>query len=75
MIKKKNNQKRLFEVELKELIDLEHPLCVITETIDWVSIEEKFYPLYSYFKGRQAGKRSSTDGWITVFKSDISGKR
>src|SRR5271157_2000955 len=54
MIKKKNNQKRLFEVELKELIDLEHPLCVITETIDWVSIEEKFYPLYSYFKGRPA---------------------
>src|SRR5271157_3260223 len=54
MIKKKNNQKRLFEVELKELIDLEHPLCVITSTIDWVSIEEKFYPLYSYFKGRPA---------------------
>jgi len=54
MIKKKNSQKKLFETELKELIDPEHPLCVLSSEFDWKMIEEKFYPLYSYFKGRPA---------------------
>jgi transposase, IS5 family len=55
MIKKKNTeQKKLFETELKEIIDLNHPLCVLANEIDWKSLEEKFIPVYSYFKGRPA---------------------
>jgi transposase, IS5 family len=54
MIKKKNNQKELFEVELVEIIDLEHPLCLLSKEFDWKTIDEKFHPLYSYFKGRPA---------------------
>lgn len=54
MIKKKNNQKVLFEVELNDLIDLSHPLCILANEIDWKSLENKFINVYSYFKGRPA---------------------
>ncbi len=54
MIKKKDTQNKLFEVELIDLIDLTHPLCLLSNEMDWKTIEEKFYPLYNYFKGRPA---------------------
>ena len=54
MIKQKDNQMQLFETELKRIIDLDHPLCLLSQEIDWASIEEKFLSLYSYFKGRPA---------------------
>ena len=54
MIKKKNGQNKLFETALVDIIDLNHPLCVLSKEIDWKSLEDKFIPVYSYFKGRPA---------------------
>lgn len=54
MIKKKDTQKIFFESTLVDIIDLNHPLCLLAKETDWNSIDEKFYPLYSYFKGRPA---------------------
>jgi len=54
MVKKKSPQKELFETELLDFIDKNHPLCILANEIDWKSIEAKFLPTYNYFKGRPA---------------------
>ena len=42
----------LFRAELRQILNLSHPLCRLAEAIDWEVFEEAFGPLYSAAKGR-----------------------
>jgi hypothetical protein len=44
----------LFRAELRQILDLSHPLCRLAEKIDWSVFEEAFGPLYSVETGRPA---------------------
>ena len=41
------NQKNLFQPLLKEFIDLNHELVLLSQKIDWKSLENEFTSLYS----------------------------
>ena len=41
------NQKDLFRPLLKEFINLQHPLALLSEKMDWKQLENEFAPLYS----------------------------
>ena len=40
------NQKNLFQPLLKEFIDLNHELVLLSQKIDWKSLENEFASLY-----------------------------
>lgn len=42
----------LFRAELRQILNLSHPLCRLAETIDWSVFEAAFGPLYSAETGR-----------------------
>ena len=44
--KKIDTQGRLFETPLEEIINMEHPLVILSHRIDWASLEETFGKLY-----------------------------
>jgi hypothetical protein len=48
-MKPKNEQKTLeiFKVQLEEIINKEHPVVILTETIKWKALEEKLTAKYS----------------------------
>lgn len=49
----KSNQEDLFRNKLENIIDKTHPLCQLSEKIEWAYFEKEFAPLYSD-KGRCA---------------------
>ena len=44
--KKSDNQRRIFETPLDEIINLKHPLVVLAEQFNWSSLEETFGELF-----------------------------
>ena len=47
-------QGHLYRVELKQLIDLQHPLAKLAALVDWTRFDETFSPLYDPGNGRPA---------------------
>lgn len=47
-----HSQGKLFEKELKEIIDLKHPLAQLSDSINWKRFEEKFGETYCPNNGR-----------------------
>jgi len=39
-------QKRIFETQLDQIINMEHPLVLLAGRIDWASLEGTFGKLY-----------------------------
>ena len=50
---RKTPQKRLFAIDLEDLIDKRHPLAVMAERIDWKATETCFEPCYSPDAGQR----------------------
>ena len=51
---KTDNHRLLFETELENMINLEHPLIRLAQQINWASFEQQFGVLYDENKGRPA---------------------
>jgi transposase, IS5 family len=51
---KTDNHRLLFETELENMIDLEHPLVKLAQQIDWSNFEREFGVLYDEGKWRPA---------------------
>lgn len=49
-----NPQGHLYRSELKQLIDLDHPLAKLAAVVDWRRFEQAFSPLYDPGQGRPA---------------------
>lgn len=47
-----NDAPDLFRAELRQILNLSHPLCRLAEAIDWEGFEAAFGPLYSVGTGR-----------------------
>jgi IS5 family transposase len=47
-------QGHLYRVELRQLIDLQHPLAKLAAVVDWTRFDETFSPLYDPGNGRPA---------------------
>src|SRR5574337_593745 len=45
--RKDSGQKDLFRARLDQIVDMTHPLCKLTATIDWSFLEERFGAVYS----------------------------
>ena len=54
MIKNKINEPNMFQMYLPNVLDTSHPLYILTEEIDWESLEKTFKSLYSEDLGRPA---------------------
>jgi len=50
--KKSDVQKRIFETQLDQIINMEHPLVLLAGRIDWASLEETFGKPYVTNWGR-----------------------
>ena len=50
--KKTDTQGRIFETPLGEIINMEHPLVILSIRINWASLEETFGKLYVPHHGR-----------------------
>jgi len=50
--KKIDSQKRIFETSLENIINMKHPLVILSGQIDWSSLEETFGKLYDQDLGR-----------------------
>ncbi|MDR0648466.1 MAG: IS5 family transposase [Synergistaceae bacterium] len=50
--KSEDNQNRLFQNRLENIINIEHPLARLSEKIDWRSLEKKLGEIYIPDKGR-----------------------
>jgi IS5 family transposase len=50
--KSEDNQNRLFQNRLENIIDIEHPLVRLSEKIDWHTLEKKLGEIYIPDKGR-----------------------
>jgi len=44
--KKTDAQKRIFETPLDQIINMEHPLVLLSRRMNWASLEETFGKLY-----------------------------
>lgn len=54
MIKKEISEPDLFKLSLRNLLNLSHPLCGLTNSISWDDFHESFKTLYSEDMGRPA---------------------
>jgi len=54
MIKNKVNEPNLFQMYLPNILNLAHPLCRLSNVIDWKNLDERFKALYSEGLGRPA---------------------
>ena len=54
MIKTKTTEADLFQSYLPNMLNLSHPLCILSQEIDWDSLHESFKGLYSENLGRPA---------------------
>ena len=50
--KSEDNQNRLFQNRLENIINIEHPLARLSEKIDWHTLEKKLGEIYIPDKGR-----------------------
>ena len=52
--KRHNSQGHLFKVDLTQVIDLNHEIVLLADSIDWKELEDYFGDFYSSDKGRSA---------------------
>jgi hypothetical protein len=66
-------QRELFQVELEQIIDLDHPLVRLGKCIDWASFEEAlgatYHPTQYEFGNKVSVAVSSRGGWFVGAKS------
>ncbi len=46
--------KDIFQQELKEMIDLNHRLCILADQFDWSSLDSSFETLFTERTGRSS---------------------
>ena len=54
MVSDGKKQGTIFQVALDRLIDINHPLCILSHQIDWSEMEDSFSGLYCHTNGRPA---------------------
>ena len=54
MVSDGKKQGTIFQVALDRLIDMSHPLCILSHQIDWSELEDNFSGLYCHTNGRPA---------------------
>ena len=67
-------QGHLYRVELRQLIDLQHPLAKLAALVDWRRFDETFSPLYDPGNGRPAISHA-IDGGIALSQAPLSTQR
>jgi transposase, IS5 family len=52
MIPNTNNKDSLYKIRLDKILNLDHPLCMLTKNIDWSEFDKEFTPMFCPNNGR-----------------------